>query len=107
MDKVEGKEDKQPARVCWCVYLCVWMCGVCLFTGDFPAAWRQEKQEVINSAPTYLASVWGSGPEEGSCAPLRRSITDRQLGIFRRGHAANERDPEIRRPLVRFCRRLA
>ena len=34
------------------------------FTGDFPGAWRQGKQGVINFTPTYLASVWGSGPQK-------------------------------------------
>lgn len=42
------------------------MCG-CVgraFTGDFPEAWRQGKQGVINFTPTYLASVLGSGPQK-------------------------------------------
>lgn len=58
MDKVEGKEDKRPVRMCPCVSGCVG----CASTGDFPEAWRQWKQGVINFTPTYLASVWGSGP---------------------------------------------
>lgn len=58
MDKVEGKEDKRPVRMCPCVSGCVG----CASTGDFLEAWRQWKQGVINFTPTYLASVWGSGP---------------------------------------------
>lgn len=76
---------------------------------------------MINSTPTYLASVWGSSPQKGGWRAIQNSeepcllplystgsITDWQVNLFVTNGAANEREalggggP----PLVCFCHRL-